>query len=232
MTEHSEEHETLLPEILAAGDPREAFEGSELAGCDTCRRELEELLAVVTHLGATGDEVRSTIEDAAALEDGEGETRAEAELRAHLRRARAERGTRRWRRTALALAAAAAVLLLVWIVVPDGSSRNGSPENGPTLGSGAWEAALPVGEVDAFERFAWRGHELPGGWYDLTILATEPDGRTRTLVEQENLTETEWTPADEESREWPDRIRWRVYVYDSSGRHVDSLGAECWLRSP
>ncbi len=232
MTEHSEEHETLLPEILAAGDPREAFEGSELAGCEACRRELEELLDVVSHLDATGDEVRATIEDAAALEDGEVGTRAEAELRAHLRRARAERGARRWRGTAFTLAAAAAVLLLVWIVVPGGSSRNGPPENGPTLGSGDWEAVRPVGEVDAFESFAWRGSELPGSWYDLTILATEPDGRTRTLAGHKNLTETEWTPADEEWREWPDRIRWRVYVYNSSGRHVDSLGAECWLRSP
>ncbi len=218
MSRHdAERHGERLQEVLARGDEaRIAFEGSELASCDTCRSFLEATMDTIDRMDALGRFERAERDafEQAKLDvaPGSAEERVREQVLAQLRgRAPARR---RW---AWVGAAAAAVLALVAALYVFAPGDGGDGGGGPMLGDG-FELLHPAGAVegDSFGTFRWSGALPPGGWYKIKVFGETEPGRFDLLDESGRLREPRWAPDPTEEARWPARIRWMLEVYDGS----------------
>jgi hypothetical protein len=221
MMAHNDRHEELLEQLLTeARDPRGGLASSEFAGCAECAQIVEEWMSTESELVRTAQNVREALTAARGEEPSDGGV-VERVLGTRL----AEANTPRrgpWRLLAGGLSAAAALILAVlWIGGSDpGPEPNG---NGP-LGSGRWELVEPIGEVEAYTRFSWKGPELPGGWFELSVLGPEPE--SHSIKESGEIEALFWVPLPDETATWPETIRWELRVFNASGIEDDRLSGE------
>jgi len=249
MSAHDVTHDELLAEIVTAdGDSREAFERSELASCVACRATFEEQLELCGQLDALGVAERAALQDA-FRGPAPAAGRAEAALRARILQdtarapastagERAPRGSRTpasaRRPWAWAGLAAAAALVVLFLQLQGGDPPAGPP-SGPSpdviLGE-TFEVLGPVGEVDLFDTFRWRGELPPGGWYQVVLYARTADGGFEERAESDRLSAPSWTPAAAVLADLPREIRWTVQVYRGSGQGdlVDSVSTRARRR--
>ncbi len=227
---HGPEHEARLEAFLAgAPSERTSDRRRSLEACSQCREELAELEGLVAELSAAGDEERTTLDRAAALQDPAGDARID-ELVARVtgvpgaapvgRALRQEPG-QRW---PLALLGAAAAVLFVVGLFRTGAAPV-AVDDGPFLLGAATGLLEPAGEVRSFAAtFRW---DLAGdGWFIVNVY--DAAGR-RLATRRVETNACRWEP--HERADWPARIRWEVLAFNGSGRLVES--ADAWVvRSP
>ena len=222
MKQHRQEHEELLLAIVVdCGDPRQAFAGSELDGCDVCGESLDELLAAQNVLARSGEDLRENLARARKLDGVVGEHLVDQVLGTELRAGDARPAAKGLRLLAGSLAAVAAAILLAVLLVPTGDESDDSPI---PLGPPATVLVVPVGDVPAFGTFAWESLAVPSGAsYEVHVFAGEGESR-RELRWSGPLDGSPWKPM-EGATSWPDDIEWELHVYDASGELYDSSGA-------
>ncbi|MGE3165607.1 MAG: hypothetical protein AB7O52_11920 [Planctomycetota bacterium] len=246
MTRHDEQHEQRLFEIVT-GDlaPDAPLAAELLASCNECRVRLAALQSVVTGLDAAAAEERSILREVTAGEvsladlhavgtvlrqaaSGESPHSLERAARrdsvgSRIRSGGAKRSARRpWRRS-LGFAAML-VLAGAWIAIKFDRKPSDVERDFP-LGFNAFELLTPLGAVDRYGTFEWRGRLPPQGWFVVTVSARDD---MRDLATSGPITDTSWTLPESETLAWPDQIHWSLTVYDSSGTPRVSLfdGAE------
>lgn len=199
-------HEAELAELLGdGGDPLARLGASPLAGCPECRAWLERHATLARDLEALGlDEREERTRDGKAPRLAPGP--AEAALRARIV-ADTRPPASAVRRGLLAVAAVLVATGLLWWTV----GRQDAPA--PWLG-GEPELVHPVGVVDAFVPFTWRGGEVgPSTWYQVVVT---PPGSPRSF-ESGPLHEPRWEPDPQDVARWGDEIDWRLEVYRGTG---------------
>ncbi len=229
-TPHDPSHEERVRSVflgeLSADDPAVA----ELADCPRCRAELAGLEAVVGKLDATAAAER---EELRAAEDVEGPDVHETLRRIAAAEPHAEDGAptpRRWLLVAVVAAVAAAVL--AFVVGPRLVRDDGE---GPPLYIGDGQGPVltsPKGEVEAYGTFEWlydRDHEYG---FRIRIYDADVPAGALPVFEEPYRMETTWTPTDEQSAAFPDRIQWEVDALDASGEPFEtSEPLDAWRRS-
>lgn len=225
--DHEREHEELLERWLAEGEIA-AEDRSRLLACAVCASEARSADELFGRLAREGQRAREdVVQRAHGHPAPSAEARTETTLRGLMQADRPRNGRRfqgRWPWLALAAALAAAVFLPeLW---------RGERDPRVLLGN-ELEAEQPRGEVEDFERFAWKC-ELNGVRY--FTLEHWPAGGERedaTLVPHLDAAQRSWTPEPERLTAMPDRIWWRVAAYDAGGQLIEaSESVEAWRRSP
>ena len=225
MTHDARHEERLLALLAEHDDPRAALAGSELADCEQCRGEVEQLLAASSLLDGAGAELNETLE--AARSEVPGEHLVDQVLRPRLEGRDSVRPTRSWWPAAVA----AAALVLVWVAI---ATRGGGGDDSgggdtPYLGPNDGFTLTPAGPVDAWGTFTWDLPVPPRGTYELIVRDADGPATADALLEIDRLDEASWTPTPEQSRGWR-RIRWQVNTYDPTGNLEHSASREAWLR--
>lgn len=89
------------------------------------------------------------------------------------------------------------------------------------LGSETDSGMSPSGAVREYTPLSWKLGLPPGGRFELTVWDDRPDAAPEPLVKPELWYRNERFFPPEQTRLWPDRIRWRVRVIDASGTQID-----------
>jgi len=216
MSAHDEHGPRLEALFASADDLVPAFEASELASCDACRREVRETVAAMEALDGLGAFERAELERYRATAEPERPGAAEAALRAHVlgpdaQDARAIPAPVVWRRMGW-VAAAAAVLALILYLPRDRQRERG---DGVPMGD-QLEVVAPVGRIEGerFGPFRWEGDVPPGSYVRIIVWGDVGDGRMEEVGRSQRLYDTNrWTPPAEDDLSWPDRIRWVLELH-------------------
>lgn len=216
---HDDRLEAFLQRLLTeSDDPLADLAASEYADSVECRELLESLMSTESELQSAGRFAREALEDSKMGTASDAELVAEVLGQAMGRAAPKPSGASWGRIVGGLVAAAAAILLFVWLRDP------GPGGNGPLGGPDAWTLLEPVGDGASFERFAWEGPGLEGGWCELRIFGPESgDAPLKVVQDLETLF---WVPDTTESDAWPDTIRWRLTIFDEGAQLVEELSAE------
>ncbi len=230
-------HEKLLEELLmSAEDPARALESrQELENCQECQDFVAEYQRALLDLEKLGQHESRAIE--AALEDEADmkEGRAEQCLRDQID---ADVGTRRsrwpslatWPRAMWGALAAAAILLLVWQVSVKKEPTGVDPN--VTLGT-SYEAVSPVGRVSGYTPLQWSGEVPDAGWFEVSVFGENEAGEFGLIVRSPRVYNPLWSPAEEDAQQWPDRILWKVEVFQGSTSSEAVASCQAWAeRSP
>ena len=224
--QHRAEHEDWL-RALVTGDAE--FQGTsseelerELAQCPLCASELAELRSLMHDLQDTWDEERRVLRGAANLTSSVGDDVVEAFVAQH------GGGSRRPSRRFLGTAAAVLAMIALGAFYAMRLARPDEPERPFVLGPADVRGLFPAGEVESFDApFRWDLET--DGWFVLRVY----DGRAEAALGAPPLSQSprvdasshEWRWPTEECEGWPERIRWEVQAFDSSGIVLDSAEA-------
>jgi hypothetical protein len=226
---HDADHETLL-DALSEGTRTEddAEARAVLASCATCRRAWEaerELMDALRQGKVERDEVLQSARDVAAGPAGD---RVEEAMRARIARQAATtaavpgpeamrtiggvRARKRW--PIFALAAAAAVIFAFFTVFVRGVREDDSDKmyagDGPKV-----EAieTLPDGGL----RLRWEGAIPPKAKVEAIIEGRRAAGEPWERLVRQSISGSEWIAPVQTVAGWPDELRWRIVVLDSTG---------------
>jgi hypothetical protein len=194
--------------------------------------EDSELDALAERLEKAGQLEREEIAEALELDDASAEAAAEEFMRGSFASqgdgtesgdpgARGPR-PRSWRRWG-ALAAAILFALFLW-------RPWGVPTADPEilLGSRGIECLLPLGSVDRFDTFEWKGELPPGGMFLFTLWSEVDGAEAEPLDPPGTIDGHVWTPTDPSTL--PPRVQWRVSARDATGVEVAYGSARSWLK--
>ncbi len=221
--QHPALHEDLLPTLLAeAADPRHALEGSALAECPECAREVDAALALADELERAGRDALAAAALAESVHSAPGEELVAAALDPLLAPAAEERRRVPWLGLALAVAAAG-LLVAVFVFDPWGTPEEAFGQT--RFGGGTILLEHPVGAVDAWGTFVWTSEVPAEGWFTVRVL----DAEGALVAESPQLRATLWTADGEQVKDWPERLLWEVRRYDSASVHLDTAFGEAWL---
>ncbi len=229
---HDERHRPILRDLVEQGErAREAFDASELAGCGTCRQELDGMLALIGTLESVGEDERVTIRDAGECADAIREARLRVDFEAQIAgRRESGRAPIRARRDRWLTAAAA--LLLIGIGGAWLWRRWAAPTPDPRLGDPASELS-PSAEVMDFRYFHWNVRLPEGGWFVVRVYDGEAPRPSEELTTSRPIRAQEWLPPPAEIETWGERIRWQLELYNGSSDVPEaSWVEEAWLSSP
>ncbi len=206
--------EVLRRLLLEETDPLVAFAQSELAGDESARTELEELLGTRRRLEGLAAEERDALRPSPpGSAELQAEQRVLERLRAHVAAQAAPRRARKPRLNVVLLLAAVLALVLGWrwLAVRE-------PEPGPDtpLGPGArLEILVPVGPVATFGEIAWSGERPDGAHFVVRVSDGTPAGNGAEVATSPPLEQNRWTPAEDAWKRWPTEIRLRVELHGS-----------------
>ncbi len=225
---HDSQHEAFLIQALAdqVGE-QDAALSSKLASCAECAREWRQLRRLEHKLEAAGNVQRQVLTESQGQVSAPDRARVAKALR-ELARGRSPappgHGGVRW---LWAIAGLAAAVLVAWSFwrTPERDPKQTHP---PVLLGNGVQCLQPVGESTSLGRFRWSPTEIPpGGYFNLSVWSVAEDGSTKLILEQNDMTEPSWSPADGE-RFLEGRIRWRVELLDADGQ-VGSDTEDAWL---
>lgn len=219
---HDARHERWIARRFGAeeGSLTDA-ERAAIEACSTCGPRIAELESLERGLAQAGAREREDLARARTFANPPSVARAEAIARAELRAPKQATPARWWLAAACVLVIGGAVS---WIAL----RRDAAPyAPDVTLGDAERVDGLaPLGRVDAFGRFAWRGAVPSGGRFELHVHDAARSGPLDEPLEIATTQREEHTFAPSETARWPAAIRWKVRVFDASGQVVRESG---WL---
>ena len=124
------------------------------------------------------------------------------------------------------LTAAAGLILAVTIFAV--VNKRDDPGGRETYMGNSGGRMSPAGEVDGpYSPFSWTIDAPPAGKARVQVLSENGE----VVLESPELSAQEWTIDAETDRGLPDRILWRVRLFDSSGVFADSFDEWAWRSS-
>ena len=233
-TRHGAEHEAQLVAALADdGAVREGAYSSRIPDCPECRARFAKLIAVRELLDDAGREERETLAELDWKSSVPGSdvvapfVRGLAEQRRN--RLRADR-QRRW--IVWVASAAASLLVIGWIARLVLRQDVSSAPNDITLGPTQQVRMSPQGPVREYSPFEW-ALELPSqGHFELRIWDDRAGAAADPFAKRTDLDQPRCPFSPEQTRTWPDKIRWQVLAYDATGAQLPGVFSASAERSP
>ncbi|MCA8961921.1 MAG: hypothetical protein KDC38_15455 [Planctomycetes bacterium] len=210
MSEHPQEHEAWLAEILSGElDPNAPENQRRLDACAVCRAEFESLQGVLGEIERAEPELGSELDRIREEVVGGPTAPWVLEQLNSGGNAGSQRRAPPSGRRAMALAAALTLVIGGWL-----AWRLREPRPDIPMGREI-EIVAPVGEVDAIESFRWRYDRRRGETFEIEVLVDA----ARVHVERD-IVEQHWEPSPETTAKWRGKIQWMLTVRSDRGSIV------------